>query len=86
MQHPVATQQGANNAHDVRAFVAGYAEDFVSENGTGQRLSSNQHEMRARDGGLFAASATLPAQLMHRRRISEYVSQEERISGARAST
>jgi hypothetical protein len=78
---PVQAQLEAYNARDVERFIACYTPDVVIEDGAGNLLMQGHEAMRQRYGPMFAAYPDLHCRIVSRIRISDYVVDEERITG-----
>ena len=81
IEAPVRRQLAAYNARDVEAFVENFSLDCVVEDGTGRELMRGREAMRESYGRMFAASPELNCRLISRIVLSEYVLDEERVTG-----
>ncbi|MCL2593968.1 MAG: nuclear transport factor 2 family protein [Promicromonosporaceae bacterium] len=78
---PVIRQLVAYNARDIDAFVLNFHEDCVVEDGAGKELMRGRKAMRESYGRMFAASPDLHCRVVSRIVLSEYVLDEERVTG-----
>lgn len=83
---PVERQIAAYNARDIEAYLVCFNPDCVMEDGENQRLMAGHVEMRARFRALFDHSPNLHCDIVHRKRIGDYVVTEESIRGVLPGT
>ena len=81
IEAPVRRQLEAYNRCDTDAFVACFAQDCVVEDGAGNVLLRGREAMRESYGRMFAASPELHCRIVSRIVLSEYVIDEERVTG-----
>jgi hypothetical protein len=77
----VEEQLEAYNAHDLERFVACYAPDVLVDDGAGNVLARGHEGLRARYGPRFRDFPNLHAEIPHRVRLTDYVVDEELITG-----
>ena len=78
---PVDAAIAAYNARDVEAFLACFDPHCVTEDGENKRLMAGRAEMRMRYQSLFDNSPNLHCEIIHRKRVGEYVVTEESFRG-----
>ena len=83
---PVETQLAAYNARDIDAFVACYNPNCPIDVGEDTRLMTGHAEMRARYQALFDGSPNLRGEIIHRKRVGDYVVTEESLTGVLPGT
>ena len=83
---PVECQVDAYNRHDLEAFVDWYAPDTQIEDASGGVLMRGRDAMRAAYRELFRESPSLRVAIVTRIRISDYVIDEEIVTGRRGSS
>ena len=77
----VERQVRANNAHDLDAFVACYAEAVVIEDAARGPLLSGRDEVREQYRRLFTDSPDLYAVVTTQIQVGSYVIDEEQVTG-----
>lgn len=85
IEAPVRRQLEAYNRCDIDAFVVNFSQDCVVEDGAGNLLMRGREAMRESYGRMFAASPELHCHLASRIVLSEYVIDEERVTGRAGS-
>jgi len=85
IEAPVRRQLEAYNRRDTDAFVASFSQDCVVEDGAGNLLMRGRDAMRDSYGRMFAASPELHCRIVSRIALSEYVVDEERVTGRAGS-
>jgi len=81
MTDAVERQVLAYNAHDIKEFVACYAEDAAIEDADGNVVMRGRDEMREKYGRRFEEYPDLHADVVTRIRVGPYVVDEERVTG-----
>jgi len=71
----------ALNAHDLDAFVAGYAPDATIEDGEDTVAARGHDEIRARYAPMFERFPDVRVEPLVRTAVGDYVVQEERVTG-----
>jgi hypothetical protein len=78
---PVEEQLAAYNAHDLERFLACYTADAIIEDEANARLMVGHVAMRPAYAALFANSPNLHAEVPTRKRVGDFVVDEERVTG-----
>ncbi len=78
---PVALQVDAYNGRDLEAFLGCYSPNTVIEDAIGNVVMRGRDAMRAVYGELFRDSPNLHAEIATRIRVSDYVIDEEVVTG-----
>lgn len=83
---PVEEQLKAYNNRDIESFIINFSEDCKIEDGEGNLIMQGRSNIYQSYRNMFEASPDLHCKIVNRIVLSEYVLDEERVTGRMGNT